>query len=94
MVDFGQHKLLYSELGIENLLNPTEEDDVIECLTSASQLEFFIGSSDDTESDAEDDDDNEVYFTAEKHNALAIATALPEKQERMTTEAQSIVSAT
>ena len=80
-------------MGIENLRNPFEEDDVIESITTESQLEFFIGKSDDTEGDAGDDDDDEVYTTTEERKALAIASAVLERQRRMTREAQSIIRA-
>lgn len=41
-------------MGIKNLLNPAEVDDVTKSTTSESQLEFVIDSSDVTESDTKD----------------------------------------
>lgn len=93
MRDVAHHQVPYSRMGIENILNSAEEEDVIEIITTESQLEFIIGNSNNTESDTEVVDDDEVYTTAEELKALAIATTALERQERMTTKAQSMTRA-
>lgn len=90
MRDVTQHQLPSSRMGIENLLNPTEEKNVVESIITESQLKFIIGNTDDTENNTGLDDDDEVYTTAEDFKVLAIATALLERRERKKTGAQSI----
>ena len=82
--DVREHQLLYSKIGIENLLNPAEEDDVLESITTESHVEFIVGNDDSTEMDTGDYEDDEVYSTAEELKALAMATAVMERKGRRT----------
>lgn len=66
-------------MGIENLLNPAEEEEDIEIITTESQLEFIIGNSGGAKGDTWDDDDNEVYTSAEELNARGIAASVVER---------------
>lgn len=93
MEDVAQHQVAYSRMAVGNLLNPAKEDDVIEIITTGSQLDFIIGNSVGTEGDTGDDDDDEVYTKAEELKAFSIATAVRERQKRMKTEEQSIIRA-
>lgn len=93
MQDVAQHQLPYSKVRIQNLLNPAEEDHVIESVATESQLDFIIGNSDDTELNTRFDDEDKVYTTAEELKAPATATNVLEEQGRMTTGAQIIIRA-
>lgn len=80
MKDIPEYQFPYNRMRIKNLLNPAKVNDVSERITTESQLEFIIGNSDNTEGNTGDDNDNQVYTTAEDLKAFAIALSVLETQ--------------
>lgn len=93
MEDFSQHQVPYSRMRVKNLLNAVEGDNVIESITTESQVEFNVSNSDSIEGDTKDFDDNKVKTAAKNLKLLAVATVVLKRQERITKKAQSIMKA-
>lgn len=63
-------------MGIANVLIPSEENKAMESVSTESQPKFTIRNTDETESNTEGNDDDDVYITTNELTALAIATAV------------------